>query len=128
MVAKPTALPYARRDRVPVTIVESREFARHAADLLATDELEKLKIALAYDPEAGAVIPGTGGVRKRRWAAAGRGKRGGLRVVYYYHDDRFPLLLFDVYAKTRRADLTADQKRRLAAAVAEIQTVYRGNR
>lgn len=128
MVAKPTALPYDPRKRVPVTVVESREFARHADGLLAPEELEALKDAIAYDPEAGAVIPGTGGVRKRRWGGAGRGKRGGLRVVYYYHDDRFPLLLFDVYAKGRRADLTADQKRRLAAVVAEIQNIFRGKR
>jgi hypothetical protein len=73
---------------------------------------------IARNPRAGDVIPDTGGVRKIRWSRAGAGKRGGARVVYFYHDARRPLYLLMVYAKARQEDLTAEQKqtvRRLSA-------------
>lgn len=60
---------------------------------------------LAYHPAAGVVIPGTGGVRKLRWGLEGRGKRGGARVIYYYHDMEMPLYLMTAYAKNERENL-----------------------
>jgi hypothetical protein len=61
---------------------------------------------LAYNPAAGVVIPGTGGVRKLRWGLEGRGKRGGARVIYYYHDAEMPLYLMTAYAKNERENLS----------------------
>jgi hypothetical protein len=66
---------------------------------------------IAQNPEAGDVIPETGGVRKIRWARAGAGKRGGVRVIYFYHGVNRPLYLLMVYAKARRDDLTPDERR-----------------
>ena len=66
---------------------------------------------IARTPEAGDVIPNTGGVRKLRWGRAGMGKRGGTRVIYFYHDANRPLYLLMVYAKAQREDLTPDEKR-----------------
>jgi hypothetical protein len=66
------------------------------------------------------VIPGSGGVRKIRWARAGVGKRGGARVIYFYHDPGRPLYLLMVYAKAQRENLTEEEKqavRKLAAAL-----------
>ena len=65
------------------------------------------------------MIPETGGVRKVRWARAGGGKRGGARVIYFYHDARRPLYLLMVYAKARQENLTPDQKKavRMLAAI-----------
>ena len=66
---------------------------------------------IARNPEAGDVIPETGGVRKVRWGRAGAGKRGGARVIYFYYDDTRPLYLLLVYAKARKEDLSAGEKR-----------------
>lgn len=74
-----------------------------------------LVLYLAQNPEAGDLIPGTGGVRKLRWGLEGRGKRGGARVIYYYHNIRIPLFLITAYAKNVQADLSeadrADMKK-----------------
>jgi hypothetical protein len=70
---------------------------------------------LATNPEDGDVIPCTGGIRKLRWGRMGTGKRGGIRVIYFYHDLGMPLYLLLAYAKSRATDLTPDEKRTLTA-------------
>jgi mRNA-degrading endonuclease RelE of RelBE toxin-antitoxin system len=65
------------------SFVESKLFTRLVGDYLTDDEYSQLQAALAEAPQRGAIIPGTGGVRKLRWAQPGRGKRGGIRVIYY---------------------------------------------
>ena len=67
---------------------------------------------------------GTGGVRKLRWAASGRGKRGGARVIYYYHSEDMPIFLFTVYAKAARADLLPGQRSEMKRIVADIVATY----
>lgn len=79
---------------------------------------------LAADPERGDVIPEGGGIRKARFAAEGRGKRGGVRVIYYYHGRRMPLFLLAVFAKNERSDLSRDEVHRLAKAVKVIARAY----
>lgn len=75
------------------------------------DDAERAELItyLAYHPAAGAVIPGSGGVRKLRWRLEGRGKRGGARVIYYYHDMEMPLYLVTAYAKNERENLSQDE-------------------
>lgn len=65
---------------------------------------------LAYHPTAGDLIPGTGGVRKLRWSLEGRGKRGGARVIYFYHDPEVPTFALTAYAKNERADLSQQDR------------------
>jgi hypothetical protein len=65
----------------------------------SADELDDLKDFIARNPFAGDVMPGTGGLRKLRWGRAGKGKRGGTRVIYYYYNETAPLYLFMAYAK-----------------------------
>jgi len=67
-----------------MVIVETSIFTRQVQDLLSDDEYRSLQITLAKRPEVGALIEGSGGLRKVRWALAGRGKRGGVRVIYYW--------------------------------------------
>ena len=65
---------------------------------------------LAANPEAGDVMPETGGVRKLRWRAQGLGKRGGVRAIHYYHSDEIPLFLLNVFAKNEKANLTKAER------------------
>jgi hypothetical protein len=68
-------------------------------------------------PKAGDVMRGTGGVRKLRWGKGGRGKSGGVRVIYYFHDARLPLYLLTLFAKNEQANLTVSERNALAALV-----------
>lgn len=89
------------------------------------DDAERAELVsyLAYHPAAGAVIPGAGGVRKLRWRLEGRGKRGGARVIYYYHDMEMPLYLMTAYAKNERENLGQTEIKtlqKIARALVEI--------
>lgn len=106
----------------PVSVIETPEFLAATRRIMDEEERSVLVDYLARNPLAGDLIPGTGGVRKLRWALEGRGKRGGARVVYYYHSDVMPIFALTAYAKNERADITqADRNefRRLTALLVE---------
>lgn len=84
---------------------------------MSEEEISALVDVLAYNPEAGALIRGTGGLRKLRMATRGRGKRGGGRVIYYYHSEAMPLYLLLAYSKSERDDMTPAQRKALMAVV-----------
>lgn len=98
----------------PVTIVETPTFLRQAAAIWSDEERMALVDHIARNPESGDVIPGTGGVRKVRWGRAGSGKRGGARVIYFYHHAERPIYMLLAYAKAQREDMTPDEKRAVA--------------
>lgn len=100
-------------------IIETTVFTRRVSGLLDAESYRLLQLRLAADPEAGAVIPGTGGLRKIRWRSGSRGKRGGVRVIYYWAGARNTILMLMIFSKSERADLTADQRRRLRGIVEE---------
>jgi hypothetical protein len=89
-----------------VTVVETPEFIRRIDKLMDDDERAALILYLAENPTAGDLIPGTGGVRKLRWGLEGRGKRGGARIVHFFHNTRLPLFLLTAFAKNERTDLS----------------------
>jgi len=93
-----------------VSIVELPSFIREVHGELSEEELDQLKNFLAADPEAGVLIKNTGGVRKLRWAASGRGKRGGGRVIYYFHSEAMPLFLISFFKKAAKSDLSATER------------------
>lgn len=96
--------------------VETHVFTARVVRLLTDEAYQELQAVLAEHPKAGEVIPGAGGLRKLRWRAAGRGKRGGLRIIYYcWSADRLYMLF--VYDKTRQGDLTPEQLKVLRAYV-----------
>jgi hypothetical protein len=107
-------------------IVELSSFIRDAKGNLSEPEIEELKSYLAGNPEAGDIIPGTGGVRKLRWAASGRGKRGGGRVIYYFHNPAMPLFLFNFFTKAEKSDLTGREKKSLSKVVEAIVASSKG--
>jgi hypothetical protein len=104
-----------------ITVAETPLFIRQAAGVWTTEEREAFVDFIARTPDAGDVIPDTGGVRKVRWARAGSGKRGGTRIIYFYHDVDRPLYLLMIYAKARREDLTPDEKRTVRKLAATLK-------
>lgn len=96
----------------PVTVAELDTFAAWADQALSDDERQMLIWHLAFNPLAGDVVPELHGLRKLRWKRPGMGKRGGYRVIYYFHDERFPLFLMTAYAKSAQTDLTAAERGR----------------
>lgn len=102
-----------------VEFVEAPTFTALVAEYLEDDDYRALQLFLASDPEAGDVIPGTGGFRKLRWPdrRRGKGKRGGLRVIYYHLAADAQIWLITVYDKGEMADLSAAEKRQLKAAL-----------
>jgi len=104
-----------------VEFIEAPLFTRLVPEYLTDDEYADLQRHLANDPEAGDVIPGTGGFRKVRWAdrRRGQGRRGGLRVIYYLFVQESRIWFVTLYGKDEAADLTASERRLLKAAVGE---------
>ena len=96
-----------------VTVAEAPEFTAAARKMMTEDERTALIVHLSENPLAGDLIPGTGGVRKLRWALQGRGKRGGARVVYFFHSEALPLFIFSISAKNAQSDLSAAAKNEL---------------
>lgn len=107
----------------PITVAETHFFLRAAEKIWSEEERAELVDYVAHNPEAGDVIPGTGGVRKLRWARSGSGKRGGARVIYFYYRPDCPLYLLLAYAKAQATDLSADEKKAVAAFAATIKSV-----
>ena len=96
---------------------ETARFVKRAENLLGADIISELQLYLCRYPEDGAIIPASNGIRKLRWAASGRGKRGGARIIYYYAVSADRILLLDIYAKNEKENLTAADLRELKNAV-----------
>ncbi len=99
------------------TVAETPEYVRRAEKLLSDDERRDLLSYLAAHPRAGDLMEGTGGVRKLRWTRGGRGKSGGVRVIYYFHSATLPLYLLTLFAKNERANLSRAERNALAELV-----------
>jgi mRNA-degrading endonuclease RelE of RelBE toxin-antitoxin system len=102
-----------------VIIVETPVFTRQIDRLLSLRSYRDLQNYIVDDPRRGKVIPGTGGLRKLRWLASGRGKRGGVRIIYYWVVDRDRIVMLLAYPKSEQDDLTSEQKRILRRLVEE---------
>jgi len=100
------------------TVVETESFLSKATKIMTDDERTAIVNVVAADPTVGDLIKGTGGLRKLRIPLEGRGKRGGARVIYWFHSERYPAVLPWVFAKNERPDLTDKQRKALAAATA----------
>jgi hypothetical protein len=114
--------------KTPIAVAETTLFQRTAGKILSDEAIDELIDFLARHPLAGDVIEATGGVRKIRWRLQGHGKRGGARVIYYFHDATMPLLLLLAYAKGSAKDITPDEKRRIAQMVREFVAARRGRK
>jgi hypothetical protein len=106
-------------------IAELPTYIRLVEKLLSVEERQDLINYLAEHPKAGDVMEGTGGVRKLRWRRGGQGKSGGVRVIYYYHDDLMPLYLLTLFAKGDKANLTKAERNELADLVDALVAIWK---
>lgn len=111
-----------------ITIVETVTYQRRAAKVLKPDEAEAALLLIASHPAIGDLLVDTGGIRKVRIAASGRGKSGGARVIYYYHDDEMPVFLLTVFAKNEKDNLTKAERHALAGLAEALRDSYRSKR
>lgn len=109
------------------TVVETPEFIKQAKSCMDESSKGEFISFIAENPLAGDLIPSTGGARKLRWASnSHQGKRGGVRVIYYFHDKEIPIFLFTVYAKNQKSNLSAVEKGILYKIIKMIIKTYRG--
>jgi hypothetical protein len=99
--------------------IEAPAFTRYVAHYLDDEAYRALQSRLAVHPESGDVMPGTGGFRKLRWAdpRRGKGRRGGLRVIYFYFASASQIWLTTLYDKDEASDLSSQEKKALKAAI-----------
>lgn len=110
------------------TVVETPPYLADAVRLFSEAERAAIVDAVSDDPHCGVVIVGTGGVRKMRVAASGRGKSGGARVIYLFGGRDVPIFLLAVFAKNERSDLTQAERNELTKVTATMLRDYRRQR
>ena len=96
------------------TIVEMPEFLRKAEALMSEDEKQEIINYIAAHTESGILMKGTGGIRKLRWAIGNKGKSGGVRIIYYYHNMHMPLFLLTLFGKSGKANLDKSERNELS--------------
>jgi mRNA-degrading endonuclease RelE of RelBE toxin-antitoxin system len=111
-----TALPY----NVVMEFIETSLFTRLIYDYLSKEEYLGLQVYLLRYPDRGAIIPGSGGVRKIRWAISGKGKRGGIRVIYYWKVNEDEIWLLTVYGKSERDTIPGHLLKRIAEEIKNV--------
>lgn len=99
--------------------IETSVFTRQVEAMLPDEEYRSLQTALGERPDMGVVIPGSGGLRKTRWSLGGRGKRSGVRVIYYWVVSRDQILMLLMYSKSEQDNLTPEQLKVLRRIVEE---------
>lgn len=112
----------------PITVAETQLFIRQADGVWSEDERFEFVDFIASNPQAGDVIAETGGVRKIRWRRQGSGRRGGVRVIYFYHDEGAPLYLLMVYAKAEKEDLRPEERRAVVGLTETLKKRARSKR
>ena len=108
-------------------VVEMPEFVRKAGGCMDEKSRNEFINYIAANPEAGAIMTGTGGARKIRWTGdSNAGKRGGVRVVYYHHNSSIPIFLFTVYPKNEKDNLSKADRNVLKSIIKQLIKTYEG--
>lgn len=107
-----------------ITVVETASFVTDAKVCMTDEERTEAINMIAANPECGDIISGGGGIRKVRFAIGGRGKSGGVRIIYYFHNERVPVFLLAVFAKNDQANLTRAETHMLGNAAKMLARKY----
>ena len=107
-----------------LTIAELPEYIRNVEKLLSVTERLDIVNYLAAHPKAGDLMEGTGGIRKLRWGRGSQGKSGGVRVIYYFHNEAMPLYLLTLFAKNERANISKAERNELAELVELLVQIW----
>jgi hypothetical protein len=99
-------------------VVEAQSYLSKAEKIMSRFEMDSVVDTISVNPTAGDIIKGTGGLRKMRIPLQGRGKRGGGRVIYWFHNEGYPAVLMWAFAKNEAADLTSAQSKTLSTVAA----------
>ena len=102
---------------VVIVVGETSQFIKKAEKLLSKAEKDNLIEFIAQNPEAGDIVPNTGGVRKLRYARKGQGKSGSYRVIYYFYNDKNPIYLLTLFGKNEKANLSDAEKNAISKAI-----------
>ena len=111
-------------EMIPQVIVETTPYQRAVEKFWDVETQIEFKTYIGLNPCSGDLIPGTGGIRKIRWQGSGRGKRGGVRVIYYVYDDSRPIYLLYAYPENVQVDLSEDEKRAFRSIVEEMKAIF----
>lgn len=103
-----------------VEFIEASAFTKHIYEYLSEDEYLGLQSFLLQYPEAGKIVPKSGGVRKVRWAMSGRGKSGGVRVIYYFKKQDDEIWLLTIYSKSETENIPAHVLRQIAKEIENV--------
>lgn len=112
----------------PVTVIETPSFIRDAKGNMDDNERNELITFLAYNPTAGNILEGTGGVRKVRWAREGGGKSGGFRIVYFFYSMDIPLFALGLFAKNEKSNVSKADRNELKKLSALLVEQYTGGK
>jgi hypothetical protein len=116
--------PSVSQRRPWVTVVETSVYLARAEKILDEAQRQAVVDMLTVNPEVGDVIQGTGGGRKVRFALEGRGKSGGARVIYFFHNEGMPVFLLTVYTKNQKANLSAADRNAMQKLCKAIVATY----
>jgi hypothetical protein len=108
------------------TIIELPEYIKQSDKLLKESESNSIINYLAAHPAAGKIMQGTGGIRKLRWASKGKGKSGGVRIIYYYHNETMPLFLLTLFGKGEKDNLSKNERNDLSKFISLLIANYGG--
>lgn len=110
------------------TIVELPGYLGKSSKLLNDSERSSIVNYLALHPASGEIMQETGGIRKLRWSAKGKGKSGGVRVIYYYHNESMPLFLLTLFGKGEKANLSKAERNELSKFTSLLVKSYGGQK
>ena len=116
LVVSPIALPY----NLTMEFIETSIFTKLIYTYLTDDEYVGLQGYILKYPETGKIVPGSGGVRKLRWAMAGKGKRGGVRVIYYFKKQDDEIWMLTIYGKSEVENIPAHILRKIAEEIKNV--------
>ena len=114
-------MPY--NEKMSATIAYTSVYEQRVGKVLRVEERDAMELHVANNPEIHPVVAGTGGVRKARWGRQGKGKRGGVRVIYFYRSAADVVYFLDIYAKAAKEDLTPADKQQLKELVNRLKGV-----